>query len=510
MLNLVSLRLPTRPDKIAPAVQPEVERPTAIRLAGVCVTFQDNAVLRDVDLEVERGEFVALIGPSGGGKSTLLRVIAGLLKAGKGEVEVRGDSAVVFQDYRLLPWRTVRRNASLPRDLTGRGEDADAVLKQVGMLEHAARYPHQLSGGMQARVAIARALAQDAEVLLMDEPFAALDALVRERFNLELKRLHEKTQKTVLFVTHSIREAVYMADRVVVLKDGRIETVLDARAEGRITAYEAGLEADLRSRLGVADSTELREQRTRARAPWELLGTAALLVLFLAGWSALSSRVSPLFLPSPLQVGQALLDNAAVLTGHTLVTLRVTLLGVLVALGIGVPLGYLMGRSKPLERLLSPFIVALQAVPTVIIAPLLVLWLGYGLPAKLTVTSLISVFPVLVSTVVGVREVGRVYREVFRTIGATAWGNFTRLELPGALPVVLGGLRLTVTLALIGTVVGEFVFGGPGLGAFANSERLNFRVANAVAAVGVNVAVGLLLYGAVGLLEKWALRYRRR
>ena len=510
MLRVVSLSYPPRPSE--PQSERKVSEPTSpvISLAGVSVTFQDNSVLRNVDLEVQRGEFVALIGPSGGGKSTLLRVIAGLLEADKGKVSVQGDPAVVFQDYRLLPWRTVRRNVALPRDLTGRGEAADAVLKQVGMLEYAARYPHQLSGGMQARVAIARALAQDAEVLLMDEPFAALDALVRERFNLELKRLHEKTQKTVLFVTHSIREAVYMADRVVVLKDGRIETVLDARAEGRITAYEAGLEADLRARLGVADSTELRVTRPPPRFPWEILGTAALLVLFLAGWSALATTVSPLFLPSPLTVGQALIDNAAVLTGHTLATLRVTLLGVLVALGIGVPLGYLMGRFKPLERLLSPFIVALQAVPTVIIAPLLVLWLGYGLPAKLTVTSLISVFPVLVSTVVGVREVGRVYREVFRTIGANAWGNFTRLELPGALPVVLGGLRLTVTLALIGTVVGEFVFGGPGLGAFANSERLNFRVANAVAAVGVNVALGLLLYGAVGLLEKWALSYRRR
>ena len=509
MLNLVSLRPPPRPAERESTPLPST-LPTAIRLSGVSVTFQDNPVLRNVDLEVKRGEFVALIGPSGGGKSTLLRVIAGLLKADRGEVSVCGGPAVVFQDYRLLPWRTVRRNAALPRDLTGRGEAADAVLKQVGMLEYAERYPHQLSGGMQARVAIARALAQDAEVLLMDEPFAALDALVRERFNLELKHLHQKTQKTILFVTHSIREAVYLADRVVVLKDGRIETVLDAHTEGRLTAYETGLEAELRSRLGVADSTELRTQRLAPRFPWELLGTVALLALFLAGWSALASRVSPLFLPSPLAVAQAAIENAGLLWSNTLATLRVTVLGVLVALGVGVPLGYLMGRSKPLERLLSPFIVALQAVPTIIIAPLLILWLDYGLSAKLTITSLISVFPVLISTMVGVREVGRVYREVFRTIGATPWGSFRRLELPGALPMVLGGLRLTVTLALIGTVVGEFVFGGAGLGAFASTEQRNYHTANAIAAVGVNVALGLLLYGAVGLLEWWALRYRRR
>ena len=155
----------------------------AIKLEHVSLEFDGKPVLRDVNFSVKQGEFIALIGPSGGGKSTLLRVIAGLLEA-RGHVSVNCKPAVVFQDYRLLPWRTVRGNVALPKELTGRGEDADDVLKQVGMLMHADRYPHQLSGGMRARVAIARALAQDSEVLLMDEPFAALDALVRERFNL--------------------------------------------------------------------------------------------------------------------------------------------------------------------------------------------------------------------------------------------------------------------------------------------------------------------------------------
>jgi NitT/TauT family transport system ATP-binding protein len=169
----------------APAPLAANKAQTAIRLEQVSVEFDGRVVLRNVNLEVKQGEFVALIGPSGGGKSTLLRAVASLIEA-QGQVEVSGKPAVVFQDYRLLPWRTVRENVALPRELTGRGQHADEVLKQVGMREHADRYPHQLSGGMRARVAIARALAQDAEVLLMDEPFAALDALVRERFNLEL------------------------------------------------------------------------------------------------------------------------------------------------------------------------------------------------------------------------------------------------------------------------------------------------------------------------------------
>ncbi len=487
---------------------------TAIQLHNVSVAFDGKPVLRDVSLEVKQGEFIALIGPSGGGKSTLLRVIAGLLEPKvnvTGNVTVNCKPAVIFQDYRLLPWRTVRENVALPKELTGRGQDADDVLKQVGMLEHADRYPHQLSGGMRARVAIARALAQDAEVLLMDEPFAALDALVRERFNLEMKRLHEKTKKTIVFVTHSIREAVYLADHVVVLQDGRIDTVLDSRNEGRITAYDDGIEAILRAKLGMADSTHVATTRKKFQFPWEVLGVIGLTALVFLLWvfSTRTQTSTSFLFPSPRQVWQAAVANASYLIPHTLATMRVTALGVLASLLIGVPMGYAMGRKLVLERLLSPFIVALQAIPTIIIAPLLVLWLGYGLSAKLVTTTLISVFPVMIATMVGVREVDRTYREVFKTIGAHSWGIFSKLELPGALPVVLGGLRLTVTLALIGTVVSEFVFGGPGLGYFANSERLNFRLANAMAAVGINVILGLCLYLVVSLLEQWVLRYRK-
>jgi len=191
-------------------------------------------------------------------------------------------------------------------------------------------------------------------------------------------------------------------------------------------------------------------------------------------------------------------------------TLEVAFLGIAGSLLLGLPLGYAMGRSRALERLFSPFIVALQAVPTIIIAPLLVIWFGYGLSSKTITVILISIFPVLVSTMVGVREVDRVYREVFQTMGASAWGVFSKLEFPGALPVVLGGLRLTVSLALIGAVVAEFVFGGAGLGYLANSERLNFRYANAFAAVGVTVVLGIALYGLVAWLESYVLRYRRR
>ena len=485
-----------------PDVPTQAQLPPAIRLKGISLAFNGATVLEDVNLEITQGEFIALIGPSGGGKSTLLRVIAGLLRADKGTVEVAEQPAVVFQDYRLLPWRTAEGNVALPQELKGSGRHPQQALKQVGMLAYAERYPDELSGGMKARVAIARALAQETEVVLLDEPFAALDALTRERFNLELKRLQGKENKTVLFVTHSIREAVYLADKVVLLRDGRIQRVIDTHNQGRLTAYQSGVEAQLRDALGTADSTVEQRVSLPWRFPWEAFGTLALLVLLLGGWSLLARQVSPLFFPPPADVLEALITNLGLLTENAAATLSVTLLGILCAVALGTPAGYLMARSRVLERLLSPFIVALQAVPTVIIAPLLVLWLGYGLGAKLVVTTLVSIFPVIVSTMSGVREVDRVYREAFQTMGSSRLQTFLKLEVPGALPSLLSGLRLTVTLALIGTVVSEFVFGGPGLGYLANSERLNFRTANAVAAVSVMVFIGLILYGIVGLFER--------
>jgi NitT/TauT family transport system ATP-binding protein len=492
--------------------------PPVIQLTDVTVGFDGHMVLEGVNLRVEAGEFIALIGPSGGGKSTLLRVIAGLLRTGDkhvtGQVAVVGRPAVVFQDYRLLPWRTVRQNVALPLEVTGRGDEADGVLKNVGMQDYAHLYPHQLSGGMRARVAIARAFAQDAEVLLMDEPFAALDALVRERFNEEMKKLHAKTGKTIIFVTHSIREAVYLADRVAVLKNGQLEAIYSARGEGRVTAFTEGLEGELRIRLGLADSTSVEPTPPPLKPPWEIFGVLGLTLLFFGGWSWLATQLNPLFFASPWAVARAFLDSPVLFLEGTLATLRVFTLSLLASLAIGVPTGYLMGRFRVLERLLSPFIVALQATPTVIIAPLLVFALGYGLGSQVIIATLISLFPVLVSTMVGVREVERVYREVFETMGATPWRIFTKLEVPGALPVILGGLRLTVSLALIGTVVGEFTLGGNpgnyGLGYLAQDFIRNQQPDRALAAVAMNVLLGLALYLLVSIIEMWVLRYRKQ
>jgi len=199
------------------------------------------AALRDIDFTVADGEFLSIVGPSGCGKSTLLKILAGLMPASDGEALLNGtpiegprrDIGMVFQSPVLFPWRTVLGNALLPVDVQGLGrarmiERAKALIALVGLSGFEQRYPWELSGGMQQRVALVRALIHDPALLLMDEPFGALDALTREAMNVELQRIWLERRKTVVFVTHSTSEAVFLADRVMVMtaRPGRIGDML--------------------------------------------------------------------------------------------------------------------------------------------------------------------------------------------------------------------------------------------------------------------------------------------
>jgi NitT/TauT family transport system ATP-binding protein len=198
--------------------------------------------LRDVDLYASEGEFVAVVGRSGCGKSTLLRLIAGLLPPTAGEVRIGGDPvigprrdvAILFQRPALLPWRSVLANVLLPVEIFGLQrsaylDEAQRLLTMMGLNGFHKRLPHELSGGMQQRVALCRSLLQRPSVLLMDEPFSALDALTRAELSIELQHIHLEYRPTVILVTHSVEEAVFLADRVVVLtpRPGHVRTIFD-------------------------------------------------------------------------------------------------------------------------------------------------------------------------------------------------------------------------------------------------------------------------------------------
>ncbi|MDT0326932.1 ABC transporter ATP-binding protein [Nocardiopsis lambiniae] len=225
---------------------PSTDLTDGIRIRGLTKTYAGGdphrPALESIDLDVGRRRFVSLIGPSGCGKSTLLRVIAGLEEHDTGEVSLFGSTpralcaakaiGLVPQTPALLPWRNVRRNITLPRSVNRRagtdGEDPDDLLRAVGLGDVAHRYPHQLSGGQQQRVAIARAFGMRPELLLMDEPFSALDEFTREALRLQLLVLWQRRATTVVFVTHSVREAVTLSDEVVVMsaRPGRVHEVL--------------------------------------------------------------------------------------------------------------------------------------------------------------------------------------------------------------------------------------------------------------------------------------------
>jgi len=238
--------------------------------------------LHDVSLQIMPGEFVCLIGPSGCGKTTLLRMMHGLLEPDTGDVLIDGiprvepgpDAGFVFQSFRLLPWRTVGQNVEFPLEIQSmpreqRKERATRYLRLVGLEQFAHNYPHELSGGMQQRVGLARALALEPQILLMDEPFAALDAQTREFMQIELGRIWEQLGVAVVFVTHSLDEALFLADRVILMspRPGTIEEILpvdmprprwsyDFRARSDFIDLRAYLWQQIRSM--VADQPEFR------------------------------------------------------------------------------------------------------------------------------------------------------------------------------------------------------------------------------------------------------------
>ena len=237
-MNAVSSQ-PARPD---PADAAATSSQPIVEVRGIRKSYDTVEALRDIDLEFPRGALTSLLGPSGFGKTTLLKIIAGLIPASSGEVRVNGravtrpgpERAFVFQDFALMPWATVQRNVAFGLELRGtpqkeRLATARHYIAEVGLSGFEERYPHELSGGMRQRVGLARALAVNADVLLLDEPFSAVDEQTRRKFQEDLLRLRERERKTFIFVTHSIEEAVYLSDRIVMLsrRPGRLSRIVE-------------------------------------------------------------------------------------------------------------------------------------------------------------------------------------------------------------------------------------------------------------------------------------------
>jgi NitT/TauT family transport system ATP-binding protein len=259
----------------------------AVRIAEISKDYAGGVrALEGISFDVPAGQLTSLIGPSGCGKTTTLKIVAGLIQATSGEVIVEGrpvtgpgpERAFVFQDFALLPWASVLRNAAFGLELRGvskaeREEHAREYIAKTGLSGFEQHYPHQLSGGMRQRVGLARALAVDADILLMDEPFASVDEQIRRTFQEDLLRLLSEERKTVLFVTHSIEEAVYVSDQIVILTrgPGRVSNVV------RPQIARDGSSDEIRRSQGYLDSVEeiWGELRTYAEEDMRAPGEAA-------------------------------------------------------------------------------------------------------------------------------------------------------------------------------------------------------------------------------------------
>ena len=474
------------------------------------------------------GEFLSLLGPSGCGKSTALRIIAGLSEPSRGTVtwrdgaDARRGIGFVFQEPTLMPWTTVFGNVFLPLKLAGIDKAAAAprimeTLSRVGLADFADAYPRELSGGMRMRVSIARALVTAPRVLLMDEPFAALDEITRFKLNDDLVALWRELRMTVVFVTHSVFESVFLSNRIVVMtsRPGRVssELAVDAPvrdAKFRTSAEYAGYcrvasEALHQAMQRACGSGGMNERALRILAP------AGVLALGIVLWDLVVriNGIPPYILPSPGLVLSTLVSDWPILWSSLLATLETTLEGLALAVVGGIGLAVLFNQSRLIEHSLYPYAVILQVTPVVAIAPLLLIYLPQQ-AAVLACAWIVAFFPVLANTTLGLNSVDHNLADLFRLYGASRWQVLAELKLPAALPQMLAGIKIAGGLSLIGAVVAEIAAGSAGAGsglAYRIAEsgyRLN--IPRMFAALLLLSLTGIVIFALLSWLTHLALR----
>jgi ABC-type nitrate/sulfonate/bicarbonate transport system ATPase subunit/ABC-type nitrate/sulfonate/bicarbonate transport system permease component len=543
-----------------PGAQSAAKSAPMLEVREVTKVFYDDPKLRQhellvldrVNLCVPKNQFVCLLGPSGCGKTTLLRVVAGLNESDGGEVWVDGrvvtgpgqDRSMVFQNYGLLPWRTVEENVQFGLEVRGGPADdrrgkCETAIRKVGLAGFERHFPHQISGGMQQRTGLARALSKDPQILLMDEPFAAVDMQTREVLQEELLRIWNTTQTTVLFVTHSVEEAVYLGDRVIVMaaKPGRIradvtidlprpryasnvkssprfgelcamlrELLVDERTAGGTGADARGSlavplpSAEPARKSSVPGATQLKRKFRLTDHPNAVRGVSLALTFGL--WEWYGRGVDPIFFSYPTAIAAAF--PAMIKSGELQKALFSTLEGLAAGFSlsilIGVAIGLLMGRYRLFDYLVDLQISALYSTPNVALIPLLILWFGLGMTSKIFIVFLAAVFPIIVNTYGGVRNVSRSLVEIAQAEGARERQIFGKIIVPASLPFIMAGIRLAVGRAVVGMVVAEMFTAMSGMGgaivyygnAFATDKLFVVIILLALLGVGLTGAVKFL------------------
>jgi NitT/TauT family transport system ATP-binding protein len=527
------------------AEQSNEDAPITVWVEGVSKTFVTSRkvveALLPVDLKIAKGEFVCFLGPSGCGKSTLLSIIAGLEQASDGTVwangeEVKGpgtDCIMLFQEAALFPWLDVWHNAEFGLQQMGmprqkRKEIVQKLIELVHLKGFEHSYVHQLSGGMRQRAAIARALAMDPQILLMDEPFGALDALTRDRLHAELESIWSQTHKTILFVTHNVREAVALGDRVIVFapRPGRIvgEFKIDLPRPRHLEDHELidkAAEILHVLKAGIIDSEQDESENTapptnvskldnlRINNRWlpKFLRQASFYILLLLVWGGLArSGIWPSFLfAGPLDVGQSLLNGfrSGVFFQAILTSVGRLAAGYGISLLLGVILGLLTGLNRYAKETIGSLVLGLQALPSVCWVPLALLWFGISENTLIFVVVMGALFSIVLGVEAGVKNILPVYLKAASNMGAKGLNMALRVVFPAALPSIVAGLKQGWAFAWRSLMAAEIIYVTTSLGGLLETSSNANNIAQLFAVMVLIVVVGVLIETLVfGPLER--------
>ena len=553
-------------------------------------------ILQDLSFSVARGSFVTFIGPSGSGKTTLLHILGRMYRRYEGHLEINSRHlSFVFQDDSLLEWKNALQNVLLPFEISGFPPDARErgrrMLELVGLGGYESYYPGELSGGMKKRVELARALVTEPDLLILDEPFSSLDLLTRERLNVLLRNIHHRTQSTVVLVTHSVEEACYLSEEIMVLSSVPAQIVaveeIDRRREQTRTTDGCEEPAEVSSAFGdsavvmgngtdtasvgspsaidaagavggaaptgatdTAEEEEVfvlseaeyranRDLRNTARSLWRqtpnegngyggrdedsqggsarstrrraLRGPSSSSVwqnvgIFLSelavGYLLLATLkglfpIPDLLLPHPANIVSRFFGTfgSATVMRDIRVTVIESLSGFAIAFVLTMVLGYGIAKSRRVSRLLMPGLIVANTIPSVALAPFLVLWFGFGLAPKIVTSIIVIFFPMLINNIAAIRFADDRLSNLKRFYNRGRVKAFTLFELPAALPMVFSGVKVSVTLSVIGAVVGEFVSGSEGLGAMVSRAKAGFDIELMFAGLIWLAILGLTYYG---------------
>lgn len=560
----------------------------AIEFRNVSVEFVDihgraMTAVRDVSLAIKPRSFTSIIGPSGCGKTTLLRLLTGLERATAGSTrydgkEVRAinsDVGFITQDSNLYPWMTVRRNIEFPLELRGfaaedRRRRSDRLIALIGLVGFEDHYPHQLSGGMQKRVSVARTLSYDPSIVLMDEPFSALDAQTRMSLQADLQGMWAEQGQTTLLVTHDLTEAIALSDSIVIMshRPGTIIKIFDVPLSRPRNIFE--IQADpqfahiyeeiwqpLRNEVfkarqaqtgdtppvpvplavkpaGDAKATAITAAsvspaalaapvRTvkppRDKSFGIVMWRIAIVVAILSTWELLShlGLISQLVFSRPSAIAVRLWHllsgdrvQGFTIYDHIRVTFSEWAMGYTIGISVAAFAGFMLGRSRYLAQVTQPLILVFYGLPITAIAPLFLVVFGIGFQAKVATAVVITFFAAFFQIYSGVSQIPEIQIQLARIMGASRLDIIRRVILPSSLPFVLTALRVAIPLAMTGTIIGEFVSSSAGLGYFILQTSAMLDSQNLFATL---LTLMLLVYAAgqiVRFIEVKALRWQPR